>query len=215
MPKNGPVGKGSHDRRADGFKYAKLIKSMHLLAKIAPAAFFAAVVPWAIQPPQKGLHRRPATLAFWFFSVGRLARTLLSFLNVLLHEADQTLAEGTKATLRQTPCFSACPAFHRGILFPRSSIANTHRQPFCDFALSSPMMNCMGEMKRREAHELGQRDGSRFLSTLVIAAAIIAAVRPAREDIGRPSPRVSATIADSISLARSLLDGVLRRFSGR
>lgn len=47
--------------------------------------------------------------------------------------------------------------------------------------------NCpMGEMKRRDAREADQRDGSRYVSTLVIAAAIIAAVRLAREDIGKP-----------------------------
>jgi hypothetical protein len=56
------------------------------------------------------------------------------------------------------------------------------------------------------------RDGSRYVSTLVIAAAIIAAVRLAREDIGKPSPRLLVTISDSINLARSLLEGVLRRY---
>ncbi|AXC15993.1 hypothetical protein ACPOL_6783 (plasmid) [Acidisarcina polymorpha] len=69
-------------------------------------------------------------------------------------------------------------------------------------------------MKRRESGEADQRDGSRFVSTLVIAAAIIAAVRLAREDISRPSPRVTSAIFDSISLARSLLTGVLRRYPG-
>lgn len=74
------------------------------------------------------------------------------------------------------------------------------------------LLSClMGEMKRRESHEATQRDGSRYASTLVIASAIIAAVRLAREDIGRPSPRILATIADSISLARKLLEGVLRQ----
>jgi len=70
----------------------------------------------------------------------------------------------------------------------------------------------MGEMKRRDAREADQRDGSRYVSTLVIAAAIIAAVRLAREDIGEPSPRILVTISDSINLARSLLEGVLRRY---
>ncbi len=69
----------------------------------------------------------------------------------------------------------------------------------------------MGEMKRRDAPEADQRDGSRYVSTLLIAAAIIAAVRLAREDIGRSSPRIVAAISGSINLARSLLDGVLRR----
>ncbi len=51
---------------------------------------------------------------------------------------------------------------------------------------------------------------ARFASTLVIAASIIAAVRLARDDIGRPSPRPSSTIADSVTLARMILDRVVR-----
>jgi predicted trehalose synthase len=51
----------------------------------------------------------------------------------------------------------------------------------------------MGEMKRAIAHEredwAGRMDErSRMTSTLVITAAIIAAVRLAREDISKPSP---------------------------
>jgi hypothetical protein len=38
------------------------------------------------------------------------------------------------------------------------------------------------------------REGSRYTSTLVIAAAIIAAVRLAREEIDRPTPRVVAAV---------------------
>jgi uncharacterized membrane protein len=74
------------------------------------------------------------------------------------------------------------------------------------------MIVCMGVMHRREAREADERTGSRYVSTLVIAAAIIAVVRLAREDIGRPSPGVAAAIADSINLARALLEGVLRRY---
>ena len=70
----------------------------------------------------------------------------------------------------------------------------------------------MGEMRRaidREVQEQRKRD--RFASTLVIAASIIAVVRLAREpDISRPSPRVSAAIADSVILARMILDKVAR-----
>jgi hypothetical protein len=69
----------------------------------------------------------------------------------------------------------------------------------------------MGEMRRaigREEQERQKQD--RFASTLVIAAAIIAAVRPARDDIGRPSPRVQSVIMDSVHLARSILDAVVR-----
>jgi len=68
----------------------------------------------------------------------------------------------------------------------------------------------MGEMKRANANEEQRRMTDRFASTLVIAAAIIAAVRLARDDISRPSPRLSSVIADSIGLARIILDKVIR-----
>lgn len=68
----------------------------------------------------------------------------------------------------------------------------------------------MGEMKRaitREEQE--RRNQDRFASTIVIAAAIIAAVRLARDDISSPSPRVYSAIADSVSLARRILQRVI------
>jgi uncharacterized membrane protein len=68
----------------------------------------------------------------------------------------------------------------------------------------------MGEMRRATAWEEQQRKKDRFASTLVIAAAIIAAVRLAREDISRPSPRLTSAISDSVSLARMILDRVVR-----
>ena len=47
----------------------------------------------------------------------------------------------------------------------------------------------MGEMRRAITREdQDRRKQDRFASTLVIAASIIAAVRLARDDIGRPSP---------------------------
>ena len=68
----------------------------------------------------------------------------------------------------------------------------------------------MGEMKRAIAREEQERrNQDRFASTVVIAAAIIAAVRLARDDISSPSPRVSAAIADSVSLARKILQRVI------
>ena len=68
----------------------------------------------------------------------------------------------------------------------------------------------MGEMKRAIAREEQERrNQDRFASTLVIAAAIIAAVRLARDDISSPSPRVYAAIADSVSLARKILQRVI------
>jgi hypothetical protein len=68
----------------------------------------------------------------------------------------------------------------------------------------------MGEMRRANAREEEQRKQDRFASTLVIAASIIAAVRLAREDISRPSPRLTSAIADSVGLARMILDRVLK-----
>jgi hypothetical protein len=68
------------------------------------------------------------------------------------------------------------------------------------------------EMKRAQGREADQATGSRYVSTLVIAAAVIAAVRVARDDLGRPSPNIAATISESVGLARSLLEAVLRKY---
>lgn len=70
----------------------------------------------------------------------------------------------------------------------------------------------MGEMRRAIDREVqDQRKRDRFASTLVIAASIIAAVRLAREpDISRPSPRLTSAIADSVTLARMILDRIVR-----
>ncbi len=69
----------------------------------------------------------------------------------------------------------------------------------------------MGEMKRAIAYEQSQgqiRD--RFASTLAIAAAIIAAVRLAREDIGKTSPRLTSVVIEWIALARIILNQIVR-----
>jgi hypothetical protein len=59
--------------------------------------------------------------------------------------------------------------------------------------------------------EKQKRMANRFASKLVIAASIIAAVHLAREqDIGRPSPRLTSVITDSIGLARMILKRVVR-----
>jgi hypothetical protein len=70
----------------------------------------------------------------------------------------------------------------------------------------------MGEMRRAiEREEQDRRKQDRFASTLVIAAAIIAAVRLARDsDISRPSPRLISVIGDSVALARMILDRIIR-----
>lgn len=55
----------------------------------------------------------------------------------------------------------------------------------------------------------------RYTPTLVIAASIIAAVRLAREeDISGRSPRLMAAVANSVQLAKNILDTVRKRFPG-
>jgi hypothetical protein len=74
------------------------------------------------------------------------------------------------------------------------------------------MIQGMGEMKRAIDRENEESVRSRFASTLVIAAAIIAAVRLAREeDVSRPSPRVTFAIGQSVALARAILNRVIGR----
>ena len=78
------------------------------------------------------------------------------------------------------------------------------------FALLSPILSRMGEMRRAIAREEQERRRDRFASTIAIGACIIAAVRLARDnDISRPSPRRNSVIADSVALARAILDWVL------
>jgi hypothetical protein len=72
----------------------------------------------------------------------------------------------------------------------------------------------MGTMPRREEREEQARINVKFASTIVIAAAIIVAVRLAREDIAQPTPRLLASVGQSVSLARLILSNVLRRFPG-
>jgi hypothetical protein len=68
----------------------------------------------------------------------------------------------------------------------------------------------MGEMRRANAREEEARTKDRFASTVVIAAAIIAAVRLARdENISRPSPRLMTVVGDSVTLARTILKRVI------
>lgn len=69
----------------------------------------------------------------------------------------------------------------------------------------------MGEMRRAIAREEEERrKQDRFASTLVIAASIITAVKLARDDISRPSPRIQSVIMDSVHLARSILNAIVR-----
>ena len=68
----------------------------------------------------------------------------------------------------------------------------------------------VGEMKRANAYEEERRSKDRFASTLAISASIIAAARLARDDISRPSPRLTSVIADCVGLARMILERILR-----
>jgi len=75
----------------------------------------------------------------------------------------------------------------------------------------------MGEMKRaiaregQERHDYEARIKDRFASTLVIATAIIAAVRLAKDErVGSPSPRVVSVVGDAVALARMILDRIVR-----
>ena len=100
-----------------------------------------------------------------------------------------------------------------------SSIRDLSRQAFVQTwpqtcAISGALM---GEMKRaiareREAWAEQMQEQTRMKSTVVIAAAIIAAVRLARDpDISRPSPRLTAVVSESVNLARMILDRVGRQ----
>jgi len=73
----------------------------------------------------------------------------------------------------------------------------------------------MGAMKRANAYEERRRAEDRrlrdrFASTVAICASIIAAVRLARDDISRPSPRVASVVFDCVKLARAILERVVK-----
>ena len=71
------------------------------------------------------------------------------------------------------------------------------------------MKRAQAEAAREEAADQARRQ-DRFLSTVVIGACIIAAVRLARADsLSRSSPRLNIAILDSVALARRILDAVL------
>ena len=66
------------------------------------------------------------------------------------------------------------------------------------------------EQRIREEGARAQRSRDRFASTVAICASIIAAVRLARDDISRPSPRVVSVVIDCVRLARTILERVVR-----
>jgi hypothetical protein len=70
----------------------------------------------------------------------------------------------------------------------------------------------MGEMRRAIAREQEdeRKKRDRFDSTIVVAASIIAAVRLARDDISRPTPRLNPVVGDRVALAQMILQKVLR-----
>jgi hypothetical protein len=95
--------------------------------------------------------------------------------------------------------------------FPRQLLVQTQAQT------GAIRGTLMGEMKRAIAHEreawvANMQEQARMKLTLVIATAIIAAIRLARDpDISRPSPRLTTVVSESVNLARMILDRVGRQ----
>jgi hypothetical protein len=80
--------------------------------------------------------------------------------------------------------------------FPRQVVTPAHHEEASETRARDSLMGEMHRAISREEQERKKQD--RFASTLVIAASIIAAVRLARDDISRPSPRLTSVIADSV-----------------
>lgn len=69
----------------------------------------------------------------------------------------------------------------------------------------------MSEMRRQVAWEERQRQKhDRFAATVIISAAIIAAIRLARSDVSKPTPEVETALRDGVRLARMIVDMVVR-----
>lgn len=67
----------------------------------------------------------------------------------------------------------------------------------------------VGEMRRAIAREPEEFQTDRCASTLVIAAAVICAVRLARDNVDVPNTRVLTAVADSVTLAKMILKRVV------
>lgn len=73
------------------------------------------------------------------------------------------------------------------------------------------MMGFMGVMHRAEDREERRRLREKFTAAVVIAAAVIAAVRLTREEnISNPSSRLNFVVGESVALAWLILERVLR-----
>ncbi len=68
----------------------------------------------------------------------------------------------------------------------------------------------MGFNRRAVTRDEAEALTDRYLSTIVIAAAIIAAVRLVRDEISRSTPKLIGTVADGVQLARTILKEVIR-----
>lgn len=56
----------------------------------------------------------------------------------------------------------------------------------------------------------GKTASDRYASTIAIAAAVIAAIRLAREpQLAPPTPRVASVVDEAVTLARTIMDKVL------
>ncbi len=69
----------------------------------------------------------------------------------------------------------------------------------------------MGVMHRAEARAEQKRIREKFVATVVIAAAVIAAVRLTREEnISEPTSRLNHVVGESVALAWLILEKALR-----
>jgi hypothetical protein len=69
-----------------------------------------------------------------------------------------------------------------------------------------PYTSSIGTTTRRDVREEQTRINVKFASTLVIAAAIIVAIRLARKDIAQPTPRLLTSVGQGVTLDRMILN---------
>ena len=69
----------------------------------------------------------------------------------------------------------------------------------------------MGLNRRAVARDEAEAFRDRLGSTVAICAAIIVAVRLARDPISQPTPRVLGTVGDAIQLAKRIVKDVFGR----
>jgi hypothetical protein len=117
----------------------------------------------------------------------------------LRHSTARELLEGLllcPGAVLSAPAFLVyffSPAWHRRLIWP--------------LAFASVLIPWAAIVITRSSRNLNIGDA---LSSIPIAFQPPAAVRLARDDISRPSPRLTSVVADSVTLARIILDRVVR-----